>query len=149
MPNFMQIRPGFSLVEMLIVIGMMALFAGFASSVSVPMIRHAEFDRVRETVRNELVAAQADTIAGTLDSSWGVAFFSNAVTRYKGGSYASRVTSYDRVTSFDNGVILSGASDIAFNRPSGTPSSTATIVMTSGTLHATTTVSAVGAISIQ
>lgn len=149
MPDLMKTRTGFSMVEMLIVIGMMTVFASFTASVSLPMIRGAEFDRVRETIRNELVAAQADTIGGTLDSTWGVAFFSNTVTRYKGGSYATRVTSYDRVISFGNGVILSGTNDVTFNRPTGNPTSTATIIITSGTLQATTTVSTVGTISVQ
>ncbi len=145
----MNTRSGFTLVELLIVVGMMAVFAGLAATVSFPAIRNAEFDRVRETVRSELVAAQADTIAGTLDSAWGVAFSANAITRYKGMSYATRSTTYDHTTSFGDGVVLSGTTDIGFNRPTGLPTSTATIVMTSGVLHATTTVSTMGMISTQ
>lgn len=145
----MKTRSGFTLIELLIVMGMTAIFAGFAAVVSVPAIRHAEFDRVRETVRNELVAAQADTFGGTLDSAWGVAFFTSAITRYRGSSYASRVTAYDRVTSFDDEFVLSGATEVNFYRPAGLTSSTAVIVITSGNLQSTTTVNTMGSISVQ
>lgn len=148
MPN-MRTQPAFTLAELLIVLGMMVLFAGFAAAVGGPTIRNAEFDRVRETVRNELAAAQADTISGTLDSAWGVAFSSSTITRYRGASYAARNATYDRVTSYSNGVTLSGSTDVAFSRPTGLPASAATIVITSGVLHATTTVSTTGAVSVQ
>lgn len=145
----MEMRPGFTLIELLIVMAMTAIFAGFAAVVSVPTIRHAEFDRVRETVRNELVAAQADTVGGTLDSSWGVAFFGSTITRYRGGSYAARVTAYDRVTSFDNGFVLSGTTEVHFQRPNGLPTAAATIVITNADLQTTTTVNTAGSISVQ
>jgi prepilin-type N-terminal cleavage/methylation domain-containing protein len=145
----MKTRSGFTLIEMLIVMAMTAIFAGFAAVLGAPVIRHAEFDRVRETVRNELVAAQADTVGGTLDSAWGVAFTTSTVTRYRGGSYATRVTASDRVTTFSGGFILSGATEVHFSRPTGLVSSTAVVVITSGTLQTTTTVNTAGSISVQ
>ncbi len=145
----MRTHPGFTLIELLIVMGMMAIFAGFTAVVSVPVIRHAEFDRVRETVRNELVAAQTDTFGGTFDSSWGVAFFPNAITRYRGESYATRVTASDRVTSFDDEFVLSGTTEVHFRRPDGLPTGAATIVVTSGALQATTTINTEGSINVQ
>lgn len=145
----MNTRPGFTLIELLIVMAMTAIFAGFAAVVSIPVIRHAEFDRVRETVRNELVAAQADTVGGTLDSSWGVAFSTSTITRYRGGSYATRVTANDRITSFGSGFILSGTPEVHFYRPMGLTSSTAVIVITNADLQTTTTVNTAGSISVQ
>lgn len=145
----MTFRPGFTLMELTIVLGMMAVFAGFASAISVPTIRSAEFDRVRETIRNELVAAQADTIGGTLDAAWGVAFTTGTVIRYRGATYATRNTAFDRVTTFADDVTIGGTRDIPFNRPFGSVTSTATIILTNGTLYATTTVNTAGAVSVQ
>lgn len=145
----MNISRGFTIIELLIVIGMTAIFAGFTAIVSTPAVRNAEFDRVRETVRNELATAQADTIGGTLDASWGVAFSSNSITRYRGANYATRNIAFDHVTTFGNGVVLSGATDVAFVRPTGLPMASASIVMSDGSLHATTTINAAGAIEIQ
>lgn len=145
----MRRQTGFTLVELLVVIGIMAVFAGITATVGVTAIRNAEFDRVRETVRNELAIAQADTIGGSLDSTWGVAFTSSTVTRYRGASYASRDISFDRISSFGNAVTLSGTTDVPFTRPTGLPNAAASIVITGGQLHATTTVNTAGAISVQ
>ncbi|MEK7473315.1 MAG: prepilin-type N-terminal cleavage/methylation domain-containing protein [Patescibacteria group bacterium] len=145
----MKTRPAFTLLELLIVMGMLVLFAGLAAAVSTPALRNAEFDRVRETVRSELAAARADTIGGTSDSSWGVAFSSGSITRYRGTSYATRDQTLDLVTTFGNGVTLSGDTDVTFVRPTGAPIAAATIIITNGALRATTTINAVGAIEMQ
>ncbi len=141
-------RPGFTLVEFLIVVGIMTLLAGMTAMMSASTIRYASFDLARETVRNELLAAQADALSGTADSSWGVAFSVHTVTRYKGSSYATRDMAFDRTTVFGDDIVLNGTSDVVFHRPMDTTSSTATIGITSGVLHATTSVNAVGSISI-
>lgn len=145
----MKTLSGFTLIELLTVMGMLAFFAGLTAAVSVPALRNAEFGRVRETVRNELAAAQAFTISGTFDASWGVAFSSNTVTRYQGTSYATRNAAFDRVTTFGNSVILSGTTDVAFTRPAGIPVTDAAIVIESGALRATTIVNTAGTISVE
>lgn len=145
----MKKLPGFTLFELLLVIGVMTAFIGVAAALSTQAIKNGEFDRVRETVRSELVAAQSDAIGGTLDSSWGVAFSSSTITRYKGASYATRDTVFDRVATFGNSVVLSGATDVTFSRPAGLPIFPSVIVITEDVLHATATVSAAGVISVQ
>lgn len=145
----MRLRPGLTLLEIVIVLGLVAVLTGLTAIFSSQALRNAEFDRARETIRNELVAAQSDTIGGTNDSAWGVAFTSSTLTRYRGASYATRDTSFDRVTTFNSNVTISGTTDIPFTRPSGIPSASATIVISSDTLHATTTINPAGLISIQ
>ena len=145
----MKMSFGFSLVELIIVIGLTIFLVGLTATVGTQTIRNAEFDRVRETVRTELAAARADTIGGTLDSSWGVAFFSNALTRYRGTSYATRVTTYDHQTTFANGVTMTGTADVVLTRPYGLPLAPATININDGVHSATITVNIAGAIDVQ
>lgn len=145
----MRSSHGFTIVELLIVIGVFALFAGIATIVGTRSLRNTEFDRVRETIRMELSSAQADTIGGTLDSAWGVAVFPNAVTRFRGSTYATRVSAFDRTTTFGNAVIIGGASEVDFTRPFGLPASATSITYTDGVYSATTTVSTAGAIDVQ
>ena len=143
-------RPGITLIEVLIVLAIMMLLGGTTSLISTQVLRNAEIDRIRESIRSELLIAQADSIAGTLDSAWGVAFTSDAITRYSGTSYAMRNPAYDRVTSFSNSsLLLTGTLDIAFVRPTGVPRTSGSIVVTDGSSTATTTVTAGGAIEIQ
>lgn len=144
----MRSLPGFTMYEILIVMAMMVFFAGLTAAMSTRALRNGEFDRVRETVRSELVTAQANSIAGTLDSAWGVAVATSSITRYRGASYATRNATFDRLTTFSGSITLSGTSDVAFTRPFGT-STPATIVITDGTSFTTTTVNAVGAVEVQ
>lgn len=145
----MKRLPGFTLAELLLALGIMLIFIGATAALSTRAIKNGEFDRVRETVRNELMAAQTDTIAGTFDASWGVAFATNTVTRYRGASYATRNSSFDRVVAFGNGVTISGTADVPFTRPRGFPLAPASIVVTDGLRTATTTINSIGAITIQ
>lgn len=145
----MKPSPGFTLIEVLVVFGILALLAGMTLAIGSQTVRNTEFDRVRETIRNELAAAQADTIGGTMDSSWGVRVSTSTVTRYRGASYAGRVTAYDRLTTFGSGVSVSGTTDVAFTRPHGLPAAAATIVITDGVRWATTTVNLAGGIDVQ
>ncbi len=140
---------GFTLYEFLIVIGITLIFIGFTAALGNQAIKNGEFDRARETVRNELMAAQTDTMAGTFDASWGVAFSTNAVTRYQGASYASRNTSFDRVVTFGKIITISGTFDVPFTRPRGFTLAPASIVVTDGMHTATTTINAIGAITVQ
>ncbi len=145
----MKSSPGFSLMELIIVMGMTVFLVGLSAAIGTQAIKNAEFDRVRELVRGELATAQADTIGGTLDDTWGVRFFPNAVTRYRGASYAARQTAYDIQTVFSNAVSVTGTADVVFTRPKGLPLAAASIVISDGTHVATTTVNAAGAISVQ
>lgn len=145
----MRSTSGFTLIELLIVIGSGILLIGLFAVLGTQTVQNAEFDRVRETIRSELAAAQTDAISGTLDSSWGVKFSSNVVTRFRGATYASRITSFDRVTSFGDDVTISGATEVDFTRPFGLPSASAIVVCSDGTHTATTTVNTNGAIIVQ
>ncbi len=132
------------------VMGIMLLLVGLTAAISGRSIRNSEFDRVRDTIRGELFAAQADTMAGTRDSAWGVAFFSNSITRYKGDSFITRDQTFDLVTDFKNQVIISGTVDVPFIRPFGLVSTTAQIHISDDTLYvsSTATISPSGAIEI-
>ena len=146
-------------MEMLIVFGIILLLLGLTAVFSNQTLKNVEFNKVRETARNELMAAQADTMAGTSDSAWGVKFSANGITRYKqwsatGTGYTYRDTAFDQTTSFANGVTItgmSGVTDIPFLRPRGFPSVTSTVTLriSDGTNTATTTINTIGAITTQ
>jgi type II secretory pathway pseudopilin PulG len=139
---------GFTLAELLIVFGIVAVLVGLTAAISNTSINNSEFDRVTDTVRGELFAAQADTIAGTHDSAWGVAFGTNSLTRYKGNSFATRDQTFDLVTDFGNQVIISGADEVAFTRPYGIPVTSVELSIYDGMRHATATINYIGTIEI-
>jgi len=142
----LRTAPGFTLVEAGVILGVMVILVGMYAALGNRAIQNMEFHRVRELVRTELSAAQADTIAGTRDARWGVAFFPNSLVRYQGSSYASRVTAFDLTKTFSNAVVISGTSDVAFTRPYGLPVSSASIVISDGANTSTITVNVAGRI---
>lgn len=145
----MRSSHGFTLAEIVISLGIILLFVGLSAVASTQTIRNVEFDRVRNAVRIALASAQMDSIGGTLDSSWGVAFFPNAIIRYRGENFATRTTADDRTTIFRNEIVMSGSAEVAFTRPFGLPSSPAAVIMSDGLHTATATVTGAGAIEIQ
>ncbi len=145
----MVLRPAFTLLEPLLVAAILAVLVGLSSAVATQAIRNGEFDRARSAVRDELVSARTDTIGGTSDDSWGVAFTAHGITRYKGASYAARAAGYDLATVLSDDVRLTGSSEVAFRRPSGAPAATATIIITNGINSATATVDSLGAVTLQ
>ncbi|MBI4133380.1 hypothetical protein HY478_02080 [Candidatus Uhrbacteria bacterium] len=139
---------GFTLLEILIVLVLVIMIVVMSAVLGRQTILNQELERVRETIRSELVRAQGDTIAGTRDASWGVAFSTNTVTRFQGTSYATRNQAFDAVTTFQN-VTITGPTEIVFSRPEGVPTGTGTITVTLGTRTTTVTVNAAGAITVQ
>jgi prepilin-type N-terminal cleavage/methylation domain-containing protein len=145
----MKLISGFTLSELLLVLGIMGVLVGITAAMSNTSLKNTEFDRVVDTVRGEIFAAQADTIAGTFDSEWGVAFFANSIVRYKGPNYLNRDPAFDLITEFSNQVILQNADEVAFTRPYGMPVTSVELSMFDGLRYATATVSHMGTIEIK
>lgn len=130
-------RSGFTLVELLLVIGIMLILV----VVSLPVYGnlqltsqlHDSEDRLRQFFR----LAQVRSISGLNDSAHGIYVEINPATEdrvilYQGDSYLTRDTSLDQPESFTEIVSLStslSGSDVNFARPFGLPSATGTVVI--------------------
>ncbi len=121
---------GFTLIELVIVLAMlMILFAivGTISSATLPRNQLSiEGGFVQETLRR----AQALTIAGKHDTTWGVHVTSSQMTLFGGLSFATRNTQYDEVHVFPSGLTLTGLSDVVFSAPLG-ETTTGDMILTS------------------
>jgi len=139
---------GFTLIEILIVIALLVVIVSLGATLGRQTLVNQELERAREVVRSELARAQGDTIAGTRDSEWGVAFTANSITRFVGPSFAGRNPSFDATTSFPNATIA-GPAEIVFVRPTGVPVAPGTITINIGNQNAAVMVNAAGAIEAQ
>lgn len=139
-------RSGFSLFELIVVIALIAVISTFSVTLTSTAVRGQEFERVRETIVRELMAARQDTAAGTRDSAWGVVLSPNAITRFQGATFASRNATMDLTTNFGNEIVIAGATEIDFLRPEGIPTASSTILLSDGIRSARITVTAAGAI---
>ena len=96
---------GFTLIEVLIVLAIGVIAMGFLSIFGNKFLLSQELERAVELTKSEIRAAQMDSISGTHDSSWGIAFLKNYVVRFRGESYDSRMQSFDYLTNFNSSLI--------------------------------------------
>lgn len=120
-------RRGFSLLEVVIVIGIV----GVMSALSVPAYRdyqiRSDLDKVAQQVSQGLARAQLLSKSGERDAMWG--FYVPAGVLYKGTSYATRDSSFDQVYPMPSTIAVSGLMDISYSRVKGTASQEGNIVL--------------------
>lgn len=121
---------GFTLVEIVIVIGIIGLLATISTSVYSSFKSHENLEIVTTSVVEAIRYAQASAHSGKGDSNWGVEILANSIVIFKGISYASRDITADQMLDFSGGVVASGLSEIVFVKVNGSTSNTGTITLT-------------------
>lgn len=120
---------GFSLLELIVVIGIVILIFNVSSSGFNSYKMHSNLELAAGGVVEAIRLAQASAQSGKGDSKWGVEILSNQVVVFKGDSYATRITSADELLNFSSGIVPSGISEIVFEKNSGTTVNTGDILI--------------------
>jgi len=140
---------GFTLIELVLVmavLGFLFLIVGTISFNSLPKSQLImESDVVEQALRN----AQARSIQGYQDYTWGVMFASDHLTVFAGTDYVSRSPQFDETHTFASGITCSGVSEVAFSSRTGETQDTGTILLSSDATHETRSidVNALGQVS--
>lgn len=106
---------GFSLVEMLLTIAIMAIIAGLTAPVYFSYTTNNEFGLATDTGVRSLRRAQFLAQNMERDSNWGAYFATSSITVYSGGSYITRNSGYDEVYDFPT-TVTSTIVDINFTK---------------------------------
>jgi len=122
-------RPGFTVIEIIIVVGIVAVIGASISAGTVQILAQSYFTNSVERITHTLRTAQIYSVSGREDSSWGVHYEPDKLVLFKGTDYASRNPSFDVETPIPDSVEVTGWSDVYFDRLRGLPSATPTILI--------------------
>lgn len=126
---------GYSLIEVLVVIGLLTLFAGLTVSTFVSFSNYQSIDKDIDVIVSYIDKARNQTINAKDDDQYGIKFASTTVTLFRGTSYIAG-SSTNQVYTVSNKVSLSslqltgGVTSFYFLPISGKPSATGTISYT-------------------
>ncbi|PKM91758.1 hypothetical protein CVU82_00945 [Candidatus Falkowbacteria bacterium HGW-Falkowbacteria-1] len=124
---------GFSLLEILLTVSILALLAGVLSPVYFSMQSRDSLEAKTETVVSSLRRAQILSMTGENDSSWGLKILENEVVVFEGNDYLTRDTVYDDIIKIDSKIITSGLDEIVFNKIVGDTNDTGVVTLKSTT----------------
>ncbi len=138
---------GFTLLELLLVIGILALLI----ITSLPLVINFYKIRALGVHENGIVQtlrrAQLKAMSVEDDSSFGVYLTSEKYVLFKGNFYGIRDTAYDEIFDLPNNLSVIGPSEIVFSKLRGTPSDTGTIILTIDNRSETININEVGKIN--
>ena len=129
--SFKQYNAGFTLIEMILSIAIIAIIAGISAPVYQSFQVRNDLDIAAVSVAHSLRRASALSQSVDGDISWGVALQSGSITLFKGASYALRDAAYDEIFEVPASITPSGLSEVIFTKFTGLPTSTGTITLTS------------------
>lgn len=146
-------KKGMTVVELLVVITVL----GIIFSITIPQFSKMRENQVLKSgVQDTLSSvnkARSQTLASLDSSEYGVHFQADKVIIFKGTDFSTRDTVKDETINITTpAVIFSGTltlpADIYFNRLSGSPSASGTIIISTNSYSKTITISATGATSV-
>ena len=121
---------GFTLVEMLLSVAIIAMMAGLSLPIYQSFQNRNELDITAQNLASAMRRAQTYSRGMSGDSQWGVAVQSGAITLFKGATYAGRDATYDEVSTVSSSTGVSGLGEISFAKLSGAPSTSGTVTFT-------------------
>jgi prepilin-type N-terminal cleavage/methylation domain-containing protein len=136
---------GFSLVELLVVVGILVLLTGIIMTTFVSFRKGQALDKDAELMVAVLRQARSQTLASKNLSQYGVHFASSKITIFTGTTYSAGAGgNYDFPLNATDTIItinlVGGGSDVVFKRLSGETSQNGTIVVSSPTTSRTRTI---------
>jgi prepilin-type N-terminal cleavage/methylation domain-containing protein len=114
-------RHGFTLIELLLVIALVLIISIPASSFYTRFINQMAVRDAREGLAGMFQEAQALSLSGKKNSSWGVRYNPSEIVLFRGDSFQDRDPAFDQTLDINANVNISGFQETFFSRSSGHP----------------------------
>ncbi|OGI95136.1 hypothetical protein A3A03_01795 [Candidatus Nomurabacteria bacterium RIFCSPLOWO2_01_FULL_40_18] len=151
MKNFYQ--KGLTAIELLVIVAVLGIIFSIVIPQFAKMRENQVFKSTVADVLSSLNKARSQTLASADSSSYGVHFQSDKVIIFKGTAFSSGDANNQTVNITSPAIISTitltgGGANVYFNRLSGAPSVTGSIVVSSVNFTKTITISATGMASV-
>lgn len=140
---------GFTLFEILIVIGIMAILAGLTLPLGLNFYKSQQLEVQSQLILQSLRLGQSKSIFQENDSSFGIYFANNSYTLFQGSSWISRDSLYDQSFSLPSIISLSGLQEVVFSKMEGLPNITGNIVLNNGLDSRIININSLGRINLE
>jgi prepilin-type N-terminal cleavage/methylation domain-containing protein len=122
---------GFSLVEVIVVVGLLAFFGSVVGPVYKTVQTKGNLDIATVGTVSAIRRAQVAAESGNADSAWGVKISATSTIVFAGNSFDTRNVIYDEKIDMPSSITVSGTSEIIFSKFSGLPQPIGTTTLTS------------------
>ena len=112
---------GFTLIELMLVISLIALLSGLSISVYSSTQTKNDLNIAVSTFVNDARNAQIKARLSNQDDAWGVKIEQSQIILFKGNNFSSRDQSYDQISKISPNITYSGLSDFSFAKVTGLP----------------------------
>jgi len=140
---------GFTLIEILVVISLISIFAFFFVSVGLNFYKSQQLESQSQTILQTLRRAQLKAMSVELDSSFGVYLTNDSYVLFKGSSYVARDPQYDEVFELPKIINVSGISEIVFSKFEGKPSVIGNIILATNSQQKIININEIGRINLK
>lgn len=140
-------RKGFTLLEILVSIGIGLLILGSVATATTAFTKHRQLDATADMAVSYLRTAAMRAAQSEDNLPHGVKMANGQITLFRGTSYDLRETDGDTVWVQPSYITVTGPTEIVFSKEAAVPSATGNIVFFNGRNTVTITVYATGAVS--
>lgn len=116
-----NMRLGFTIIELLIVIGILAALALFSAPIFQNFNQSNDLQTAFNLIINKIISAQIKSQSVVDDSAWGVKIIGNEAVIFKGNNYIGRDPAFDEKASFSSNIAVNPLFEIVFNKLTGYP----------------------------
>jgi prepilin-type N-terminal cleavage/methylation domain-containing protein len=143
----MRLRKAFTLLEILVSIAIGLIMIGTVIWYTVSFARNRNLDAAVDITVTYLRTAAMRSMQSEGNVPHGVSFSDGNITLFRGDSYASRLVSFDSVSSKPDYVSVTGIGEVVFSKQAAAPSVSGNITISNGRKSVVITVYPSGAIS--